>query len=288
MNREDPFAMMARFPQRYRPANRPIHIFLRTMVILVEMVLQPRHRLIGGRHLKAAQEVRDKGEGIVLDMDHWGWSDIVLPLGLFWWRGYRPLTQKLFFLIGMRWIEKFWVKFGDRSYIIPPVLWPEHPTDAQALQLARYAAEAFRINDDQLEAGKMTWAASQGTRGRPPVARPSDPPGIIAPERGAWRIWRRAAFVVPVALEGTERITPVGTWFPRFWRPLKVIVGEPMPVQGRSPSSEQVAIARAMLHVEFGDPRYAGVYREVAERAVSEKRRAAVGQTAQGEAVARL
>jgi hypothetical protein len=270
INREDPFALMARYPQKFRPANPVVHRTLRLVIIVIEAVLQVRHTLIGGQHLRQAQAARDRGQPVVLDMDHWGWSDIVLPLGLFWWRGYRPLTRKLFFLIGMRWIEKFWVKFGDRAYLVPPVLWPENPTDAQALQLAKYVAEGFRINDEQITAGKMTWAASQGTRARP--ERGGGPPGIIPPERGAWRIWRKAALVVPVALEGTERITPVKTWFPRFWHPLKVFVGEPIPVSGRSPTAEEVAIARAMLHIEHGDPRYAGAYREEAERRLAEKR----------------
>lgn len=33
--------------------------------------------------------------------------------------------------------------------------------------------------------------------------------------------------VVPVWVDGSEEVLPIGTWFPRFWRGMKISIGEP-------------------------------------------------------------
>lgn len=270
IKRDDPFFLMEKFPQKYRKANPVMNQICRFLVLSAELLLLPRHHLIeyekGG--MNKIQELRKSGSKLVLDMDHWGWSDIVLPLGLFWWKGYRDLTRKMFFLIGMRWIEKFWVRWGDRAYIVPPTLIPKNPTSAQMRKIAAYTKAAFAINDSQISRGFIVWAASGGTRVRIDPKQPDLPPGIQKPLGGSKKIWREADFVIPVALEGTHLITPVGTWFPRFWRKMTVIVGAPIPVNAPYPLSEELGLARALLHVRYGDPRYAGEYRKQAEEIV--------------------
>lgn len=244
--------------------------------IVLQIFMRRHQTLIGAENLAQIEQYRQQGYRIVLDFDHFSTADIPAPLCLFWDRGYHQLVRSMFFIIGLRWGEKFLGRGADRCYVVPEPLIPARPqrrdkesdeeitnrrqTWRQIIQVIKeYNNSSWKALGFAQSRRRITWASSQATRSRSGLMQKSMP--------GANQLWENGDVVFPIALEGTEGIIPIGKWLPRFWKPLLVIVGKPIIVDHEKnyPTANEVGRARARLHIDnapISNPFIAGEYYE--------------------------
>ena len=264
-------ALMARVPARFYPRNNYLYHAERCLIIMLEWYMKRHQTLTGASNLARVAELRRQGCKIVMDFDHFSAADIPAPLAVFRNRGFNELTKNIFYLIGLRWSEKFWIRGGDRSFVVPMPLVPNRPVHdpleheaafkvrrEEYVKLLRqihdYNNKALDLMAAQLREGKMGWVSSQGTRSRSGLIQRS--------VSGAQDFWRAADVVVPIGLEGTRDIIPIYQRFPRIWKELRVLVGKPIFTVDGLPSADALGRARAQLHIDHGNPLVAGEYYE--------------------------
>lgn len=268
---ETVLSKMERVRSGYHRGNWWLYHLCLLLGIILQVFMRRHQTLIGVENLKKIELYRQWRYRIVLDFDHFSTADIPAPLCLFWDLGYRQLVRSMFFIIGLRWGEKFLGRGADRCYVVPEPLIPDRPHKSESETPDQFAARKRSFLDviarirtyndsswaalrEAQKSDRLTWASSQATRSRSGMSMKSLP--------GAVELWRNADLVVPIALEGTAEIMPIGSRLPRFWKPLTVIVGEPLLLIDGIPSAEELGRARAQLHLDYGNPYVAGEYYE--------------------------
>lgn len=251
--------------------------------------------LLGVENIKKAINLE---AGIVYAIDHRSSADVFISQLILWLAGFKNLAEEIFlYVIGLRFINRhpffsIAVRGGPRVTIVQPTMIPSRPpagADKAAREDWRRQAEVARriINDAKkwvwkfLDEGRWVFISLEGTRSR-------KGPMVEAAAAAASLIRREGSYILPVALEGTEKMWPIGAKLPHPFTRIRVIVGEPVSVEDlqerakilheRFGVSEDRAFVDlimreiALLHIRLGDPKYAGYYSRSLEEIYEERR----------------
>lgn len=255
----------------------------RTNLPLLRLVFQRRLKLIGIENIVEA--LRLNVAGVIFATDHRSSADVFMPQIILYLHGFKDLAERLFFyIVGMIFVNRDLISFGTRGRDIIPIL-PERMMDQKRPKVNEPGREAYRaqiriatrINkkareDAATELRRRRWlyVAPEGTRSRegPMAEAPKETVGVLSFE---------GAVILPVAQEGTEKMWPIGSW-PRPLNEITLIVGKPVTNEqvwqeaaklhaefgvGLDRAFVDVVMRRiALLHIEHGNPWYAGFYAE--------------------------
>jgi len=251
-------------------------------VPILSRIIHRRLELEGEENVRKA--LHQAKRGVIFAVDHRSSADVFMPQIILYLYGWKRLAEFLFFyLVGLRFINRDLISLGvmsrDRIPIVPPTMIPtERPSTSDPEARAKFKQQvriAIEVNREArswtsklLSQNLWMYIAPEGTRSRFVVM-------TQPPEAAATILNHDGVYMLPVALEGTEKMWPVDSW-PRPLTQVGVLVGKPRHidvVRRRARYLEaryEVSFNRAfvdvimreiaLLHIEKGDPSYAGFY----------------------------
>lgn len=266
----------------YTPKNGFIfwleYVFFRCFLLVVGIFkFTNRYELINPENLLSVIRLVEDGHSVVGVPHHSSSADtFMLQAVLFQNRQKLPrvdvkkLIESLVFFIGLRFFEKHrfmrvFILATDRIKVFPHTLFDgSEEAQERAVLINTKALEAFRKLKKE---GRFFILFAEGTR---------NPKGFLQKAPRGARAFLQGDYLVPIALVGFDRYLPVGCFFLRFWRPLKVIVGKPISINEFKQEALRVAsefklrgadleihlIMKkvAALYQEHGAPEYLGYY----------------------------
>lgn len=296
-------------PKGFYPGNQLIWIPVKTVFLtifgfanwwepkipLLNRIIRRRLKLLGIENVLEA--LRLAKHGVIFVVDHRSSADVFMAQIILYLYGLKEIAEFLFFyLVGLRFLSFFrhpislGVASRDRIAITPPTMIPDkRPPIRDKAARERFKkqvrlafeiiAEARREVARLLSENRWLWIAPEGSRSKEVV--------MVQPPAATAKILNHdGAYMLPVALEGTEKMWPLDSW-PRPFNQVTMLVGKPLhidEVRRRAKALEaayKVSFNRAfvdvvmreiaLLHIEKGNPYYAGFYSQSLEE-IYEKR----------------
>lgn len=218
---------------------------------------------VGVKNLEKARELLESGGKLVLMANHLSNADApVIALALKN-AGFDDLSRKLVFLLGMKLVDNKVIRLGIDAYshivVWPPTMVPM--TGEERMRAMATTKSSLRATKGAHEAGGILVIFPEGTRSR--QHKLAHGTAAIANYLEGERI-----YVVPVGISGTEKVLPIGSFFPT-WGVVEVGFGEPLDhsqtLKGLTDVSrenrKQRIIDRYMIEIaKLLHPQYRGVY----------------------------
>lgn len=267
---------------------------------LLKRVVKRRLEIVGIEHVHEVLGLAN--HGVIFAVDHRSSADVFMPQIILYLCGLKELAEKVFFyIVGLRFINRNLISLGvmsrDRIPIVPPTMIPTvKPPASDKVAREKFRQQvrsAIAINNAArqwtsrlLKDNRVAYIAPEGTRSRNrAMTQPL--------ETVASLLNQDDVYVLPVALEGTERMWPIDCW-PRPLNTVKMLVGrsihvdeirrqatylaEKFGVSFNRAFVDLVMNAIARLHIDSGDPTYAGFYLRPLEEIYEGKTRSGVGK----------
>lgn len=252
-----------------------------TNLPLLRRIFRRRLKLLGKENIEEARRLGVNG--VVFPTDHRSSSDVFMPQINLYLHGYKDLVERtLFYMAGLIFVNRELISFGVRGVDIVPIVsprmipqdrpGPKDPTRGSFREQVRRATTinkmAREATANLLKSGRWLYVAPEATRSRSVqmAEAPKETVGVLNFD---------GVIILPVAQEGTEKMWPVDSW-PRPLTEVLLIVGEPIHVDMVRQEAERLhaeynvtydkafvdVIMRliALLHIEKGNPWYAGFY----------------------------
>ncbi len=227
------------------------------------------YEFVGRENIGAARELLAKGATIAAIIDHKGFADLVSGAMVTVKEGFDDLVKRANIIAKITYVNKFPSKQLVKNFNFRPVVphtMPNYPKRDEINEEARRWAQ-------ELPEGSILITAPEGTRvkeGR-----------MISGRHGASEFWhgRGRRFILPVAIEGTEKQMPRGALgIPKYFAggfriKARFIIGEPVPVEqideaawffsrGDEEDFRRLKTDLAMLLIAqlHQDPKYKGTY----------------------------
>lgn len=283
-------------PTGYYPRNKIIWGIAKAIFIPVGRLSQwlGNFELIGIENIKKALALKS---GMVYAIDHRSSADVFISQLLLWLAGFKHLAEEIFlYVIGLRFLNRhpvfsIVVRGGPRIAIVQPNMIPtQRPRGSDTFARAEWSRQirvARKIIDIAnkrvwrfLDAGRWIFIFLEGTRSR-------KGPMTKAAAAAATLIRHKGSYILPVALEGTEKMWPLDAWLPNPFTKIRVIIGEPISVEyldlQAKELSQQFGVKEdqvfvdlvmreiALLHIRQGNPKYAGYYLHPLEEIYTER-----------------
>ncbi len=238
------------------------------------------YNIIGKENIGTGRELLSEGKILVAALDHRVYADLVTGACIAIKEDFDDLVQVGHIVMRISYLQNFPTNLLPNYFEVLPVVphtMPDYPKrdeiNGQAISTAQ-----------NLDDGSLLIVTPEGTR--------SGQAGMQEARYGAERFWhgRGERWLIPIAIEGTEKQWPKklgmiagGAYYilaGRLWN-AKFIFGEPVEVEEIDSIAGKLAkneddFARlktevpmgliARLHLEKGNPRYAGRYADLARQ----------------------
>jgi len=195
------------------------------------------YELIGGENISKVRELLKEGAIITAIIDHKSFADLISGAVITVKEGFDDLVKKANIIIKITYVEKFPSKQLLKNFNFKPVVphtMKDYPNRDQINREAKDWAQ-------HLPGGSLLITAPEGTRVKEGRMR--------AGRLGAADFWHGNGqrYLLPVALEGTEKQWPRGAFGPvkyfagGFRRKMKILIGEPVRVENLDKAAEVYA-----------------------------------------------
>lgn len=197
------------------PVIYPASVFVGLLFLL--LCLLRRVKVVGKENLPSWDK------GFILASNHPSLWEPILLVGLFFPKYFFHPIKTLPWSTpdkGNYWDKWYWAIFRARFVPVPR---------------GNGRGEFFSLNkiiQVLRSGGKIIFFPEGGRTGRSNGEAPiclSNKKMIRPLKKGIGRIMTgTGCFVVPVWVDGTDRVLPIGSWFPRLWRPVVIRIGKPI------------------------------------------------------------